>query len=367
MRIGIDVRDRKLAKTGIKTVLDEIVAELQNQNREVVLLSPKRVKKPEGKIDKILEHINFFLWKELILPILAWKNKCDVLLCNDYVGPFVTLGVKTFPFFHGTNFWEHKNHYNSLWRRYFSVLALAGTKSSTRVIVNSKFTSDKVNILLKIPAHKIEILPLGGKSFNGSNDKDLLLNWKLMKQDYILHVGVFEKRKNLVNLIRAFSLLENSDLKLVLVGQPGPKADMDDSLNIQNEIESLNLNDRVVLPGHVNEDQLNCIYENASIYVFPSIYEGFGIPALEAFSHKVPVISSNYGALPEVVGPDGLYFDPLDPHDMKQSILKVMNNPALQEQLIENGIKRLEIYNWESACNRLIEIFASDKNHASEK
>ena len=219
------------------------------------------------------------------------------------------------------------------------------------------FTKLKVNRTLGIREDKLVVLPLAPKPKCNEFNEVALTSLGIKDSEYILHVGVFEKRKNLVNLIRAFNTLKNKEVKLVLVGQKGPKDSLDDYPRVVNEIETLGLEGRVVLPGHVNEIDLATFYLNAKLYVFPSFYEGFGIPVLEAFQYDVPVITSSQGALPEIVGENGLYFDGTSPINMAQVMDEALEDKALQERLLLNGRERLKNFSWALAANKMIKVF----------
>ncbi len=357
MRIAVDIRDLAFAKTGIRTVHEELIKGLQNQHGDVVLLKPNSLAPPQSRIAKIVEHLKYFWWKQYILPKMVRRSGSDVLLCNDYVAPYFTRGFKAFPFFHGTNFWEFKSHYNPVWRRYFSFMAVSAAKRSARIVVNSLFTKKKLEDVLGIPGSKVSVIPLGPKSLNVSEDRTFLTSRNLTAQGYLLHVGVMEKRKNLVNLIKAFSLIEGTDKKLVLIGQRGPKNDMDDYQNIVQTIQDLGIQDKVMLTGHVSEGELLAAYRHAALLVFPSKYEGFGIPVLEALQHGIPVVTSRYGAFLEILGKDWPTFNADNPTDIARVVQKILDDSYLRNDLVNKGEQVLLKYNWNNSVKELLAIF----------
>ncbi len=362
LKIGIDTRDLNLASTGIRTVLDELLKEFETrEDLELIKLAPKNFSPPATKLQKVREHIRYFFWKEVHLPLLAYRTKCDALICNDYVVPLFSFGVKKYPVFHGVNIWDGPQKYNAVWKFYFSLLALSGARTSTGILTVSEFSKSELVEKLEFERDKIHVIYNGPKKLVESGSIDILKKYQLEESDYLLFVGVFEKRKNIPNLIRAFSKIGN-DVKLVLVGQRLLKSEVDDYPDIIRLISELKLEERVIITGHVKDPELKVLYENASLFVFPSLYEGFGIPILEAYSCRVAVIASNSTAIPEVVGDDGLLFDPSNPDDIADKISQVLEEDSLRLRLIENGENRLRFFSWKQSVDRILEVIHHDIN-----
>lgn len=178
-----------------------------------------------------------------------------------------------------------------------------------------------------------------------------------LPERYILHVGVPtpHKKKNLESLIRAFHIVKKQNgitHKLVLVC---PKGWVIESL--MKEIFGLNLQDEVIFTGLVPDDDLALLYHAADVFVFPSLYEGFGYPPLEAMACGVPVVVSNSSSLPEVVGDAGLYIDPLNPKDIAEKILQVISSPELAEKLMLLGLKRAQQFSMERMAQKYLEVY----------
>ena len=168
---------------------------------------------------------------------------------------------------------------------------------------------------------------------------------------YFLHVGVMEKRKNLGMLIEAFAGLSqheaNKDLKLVLVGSKGPRKNLDDYDNIIELIKKHQLEDKVVFPGYVTEEELSGYFHHAIAYTFPSLNEGFGLPVLEAFSFGLPVIVSDQGALKEVVGDAALVLKENNKESLLSAMELLLKDENLRIELSEKGRKRLNEFTTE--------------------
>jgi glycosyltransferase involved in cell wall biosynthesis len=161
---------------------------------------------------------------------------------------------------------------------------------------------------------------------------------------YILSVGTLEPRKNLPHLFEAFKILKDRyriSHKLVVAGPSGWK-----DRDIFQTVQRLNLADSIVFTGYVSHETLNHLYNHASLLVYPSLYEGFGLPPLEAMASGCPVAVSKNSSLPEVVGEAGVYFDPLEVEEIAQSIFRILDSDELRSKLIEMGLTRSLQFSW---------------------
>lgn len=369
--IGIDVRDLRIAKTGAKTYLEEILNEFKNDDHgcEIKFLDfPFPVYVGRNKFLKLVEHLRFFFWKQVALPIKAWLNNCDVLFCTDYFVPYIHLGYKPIPMFYDAFFYEYPEQCNPLWLKMFNTLGLASAKRAPYVITLSEYSKTRLIHYTDLDPHKIIPIHLAPKKTAArKTDLDFTPAFKTPTPKFILHVGVLEKRKNLVRLIEAFKRLRDSghtDYSLVFVGQPSSKDELDGSPEILAAIQREKLEDFVMMPGYASDDELAYFYKYAALYVFPSLNEGFGLPVLEAFHHQLPVLVSDNTCLPEVGGDAVLCFDPFNTEDISLKIQKVIDDPKLRENLIKRGNERLKLFSWEKNATELVKIFkrAVNKN-----
>jgi len=166
-----------------------------------------------------------------------------------------------------------------------------------------------------------------------------------------LYVGNAYPHKNLERLILAFNKLSKNkkDLKLVLVGE------IDYFYKQLQKMGSSN----IVFKDFVSDDELSILYQNASLYVFPSLYEGFGLPPLEAMTYNLPVVSSSSSCLPEILGDAAIYFNAENIDDMIDKIKLVLNNKELQKELILKGKKQIKKYSWEKMVKNILRIYNS--------
>lgn len=174
--------------------------------------------------------------------------------------------------------------------------------------------------------------------------------------DFILYVGTAFPHKNLRRLIKGFQLVreKNPDLKLVMAGKREQHSKKLEKWATKNDLV-----DGIIFTGYVEDVELKWLYENAEMYVFPSLSEGFGLPGLEAMAHGCPVISSEATCLPEVYGDAALYFDPLDKEAIAKTISRVLSNEAARKELIKKGHKQVATYSWGKMASQTLEIYTS--------
>lgn len=369
IRIGLDIRDLRIAKTGAKTYLEEIYNQFKSDKYDCEFTffdTSIPVYTGRYKFLKLIEHIRFIIWKQIILPIRANFNKCDILFCTDYFVPFFTPGFKGVPVFYDAFFFEYSSHYNAQWLKLFKTFGVNAAKKAPLVITITEYSRNRIAHFTGINIQNIKAIHLAPKKMVVAHlTFGYKPNLKIPTSKFILHVGTLEKRKNLVRLIEAFNLLQKDgyqDYSLVLVGQPSPKTDMDDSHEIKEVIERLGLQSQVITAGYASDEDLAYFYKYAEMYVFPSINEGFGLPVLEAFHHHLPVIVADNTCLPEVGGDAVLCFDPFNVEDIYLKMKSVLDNPELKSELIRKGDERLTHFSWEKNAEELIEIFKAALN-----
>jgi glycosyltransferase involved in cell wall biosynthesis len=180
-----------------------------------------------------------------------------------------------------------------------------------------------------------------------------------IRSNYLLHVGALAYRKNIPTLLRAVAHLRESgklnSRQLVLAGSESPG--ISGAQEIYQTIQELDLTHTVVLAGHVPDDYLAGLYAEAEILVMPSLYEGFGLPVLEAMASGTPVVSSNTSSLPEVGGSAALYFPPEDHDALSQNLEAVLTNGSLAADMRSKGLKRAAEFSWERTATETIQVY----------
>ncbi len=357
----IDIRDLRISKTGAKTYLEEICREMQQGSPGFEFYFADTwfpVYTGGNKLLKIFEHIRYITWKQFCLPLICFIRGGDILYCTDYFLPLIKLNYKTAVVFYDAFYWEYPKQYNFLWLKLLNTIGITAAKKADAVITITQYSKNQIVKYTGIEENKIHAIHLAPKSIRKNVDIDSALSDPGKK--YILHIGVLEKRKNLLTLIRAFNLLLKDGYDhyyLVLVGTAVSKEKIDDSANIIALIKEMKLEERVILTGFISDEHLAYYYKNAEVYTFVSINEGFGLPVLEAFENNLPTLISNNSCLPEVGGDAVITCNPFDETDIKNKIKMIIDNPALQKELVEKGKKRLSLFSWDITFHELLTIF----------
>ncbi|KLU59397.1 mannosylfructose-phosphate synthase [Peptococcaceae bacterium CEB3] len=234
-------------------------------------------------------------------------------------------------------------------------------KKADQIITVSESSKRDIVELLGVRQERITVTHLGVdkkfKKMDVSGELSLTVQkmYGLPKR-FILCVGTIEPRKNLLRLIEAYAWsrthLASEGIKLVLAGGRGWLND-----EIYQRIEQLNLADEVIFTGYVKDEDMPTLYNSAIVFVYPSVYEGFGLPPLEAMACGVPVITSNVSSLPEVVGDAGIMVDPYDIEELGEAIVRVVSSTELRENLSGKGIRRASQFTWERCARETLAVY----------
>lgn len=387
LKIGVDCRDLNIATTGTKTYLLELIAALKilqqtggnhtlhtnvAQDFELILIEPILGVMPGNTaLSKLIRHFQFFWWKQITLPILAFFKGANILICTDYVAPIITPGFKTMVVFHDAFFWEYPQHYSRGWLRIFKWFAIASANKSISVIAPSEYAKKQIALYTGIQSAKMSVVYEAPKTFAPSQTKSQApaQHQLQISAPYFLHVGTLAKHKNLVTLIEAFALFVQKSsidpsIKLVLVGGAPSSVHSNDEPNIIAAIQKHNLQNRVLLTGYVSSDAVAKWYSGAMGYVFPSRNEGFGIPMLEAMCYHLPIIAANNTCLPEIGQGAALYFDPNNAPQIAVLLEAIVNNDPSVIASVNSQSIVLQQFSWKKAANQFIQIAAKGLNNA---
>ncbi len=367
MRIGIDARVLDRTITGTGRYLLNILKELPNHDRknEYFLFSNSKLPIDET-FYKIISHkpsilpLKLFspIWLNSTLPLLIEKNKIDLLFEPNVILPLVNLGkVKCISVVHDVIFKVYKEYYPFIYRQYLSLLLPASLKKSNCIITVSELSKNDIIKYYRIPQEKIQVIyNTASEQFRPRNYEEPgyseILNEFSLPKKYLLYVGVVERRKNILGLIKIIDLLakEGSDLQLVIIGKAGHDSD-----TILPEI--LKRKKTIKYYDFVSDEALAYIYNYAFAFIFPSFYEGFGIPPLEAMQSAIPVLSSNTPALVEVVGEGGLIHNPNDYTAFVNDILKLERDENFYSLMKLKASEQSKKFSLKETTKKLVGIF----------
>jgi glycosyltransferase involved in cell wall biosynthesis len=248
-----------------------------------------------------------------------------------------------------------ENYSTADFRKKFSELLLQAVGRAARVITSSHATKSLLIAHAQVPAEKIRVIPLGVESpaVLLSPEERLRERARILggAGEMILNVGVIQTRKNTLNMLKALKLMPPK-YKLVLSGGNGFGSEA-----IHEFIRTESLGNRVKLLGFVDDAQLERLYQAASVFLFPSLEEGFGIPILEAMVAGTPVVTSNVSSMPEVGGNAALYVDPHDPADIAQKVVQAVEDSVLRTTLVEKGIDRAHEFTWRRTAQETLAVY----------
>lgn len=248
---------------------------------------------------------------------------------------------------HDLDFLDHPERTAAEIRRDYPARAQSHANAADHVVTVSNFTAGEIERRLGVPRDRISICPIGAPDWTAREAE--------AEQGYVLFFGTLEPRKNVGALLDAFSALvaERPTLpRLVLAGRPA-----EGSAAWLERARTAPLAGHVELRGYVAPKDRRALIAGAQVLVMPSFMEGFGIPALEAMTLGVPVIVSNRGALPEVVGDAGLVFDPDDPEALRRALERVLDGSHLRRELSARGVERAKAYSWDRTAERTREAW----------
>jgi len=364
MNIGIDASRYSLKyATGVEKYSFHIVNELiklinKQEGHSLTLYTPKDFKLPEGT-ERVTKRVIPFprLWTQFRLSLEMLFKKPDALFVPSHTLPLIR-PKKSFIMIHDVAFKHIPRSYSPFQFWYLNWSTKFAVKHAYKIIVPSEATKKDIIRFYKCPEDKIVVIPHGYKPSKISEEDikkcDVLEKWQLDRNPlYILFIGRLESKKNLVRLLKAYSkfLANYPDWRLVLAGKRG--IGFKKIFKIATELK---LWDHIVMPGYITETEKAVLLLNCQFFVFPSLYEGFGLPVLEAFAHGKAVLASKGSAFAEVAGDAAYSVDSLDPEEIRKGMEKLAENEPLREELIQKGFEKLPKFKWEEAGKRTFDL-----------
>ncbi len=368
MRIAVDARSlEEEIRTGVARYLSNILRELalleteddflllfQNKVADDAILSQKcfhkrLVKVPFPPRKKVP-------WEQIWLPRYLQRIDVDLLFSPSYSAPIFS-PVETVVTVHDITYEVNPKWFHPKERIKMRTLTRVAAKRADHIIAVSESTKRDLVDYYKISSDKISVI------YEASNEKfkpavverNRIVNKYKLNNNFFLYVGSFFARRNIPVLIEAFQYVreEVPDVELLLIGQDRSYP----PLKLNQLLTGKGLNEKVKWIEYVSEADLVTLYNLASAFVYPSSYEGFGLPVLEAMSCGTPVITGDRSSLPEVVGKSGLLVEPTDARAFAAAMIGILKNEELRRNLSEKGMERAKKFSWRRAAEETLEVF----------
>ncbi|HNW29485.1 MAG TPA: glycosyltransferase family 1 protein [Spirochaetota bacterium] len=313
---------------------------------------------PDNFTVKIVRFRSKLFFDYLFIPLFSWFNRVDIFLFpKNTFSPLVR--GKKIPVYHDIVYFEDFNFrefkfFDNLHHRIMIPVAARLSKIDLTV---SDFTASRMKSLLGIRPEKIRVVKEGVEPhFRKISDAKKLTNTidkYRLRTPFFFYAGSLSPRKNMVNLIRAFIKVKDSLPHVIYF--TGGESWLD--TEVHDMITAHGLQDRIIKLGFISEEELVIMYNLADCYLYPSLYEGFGLPILEAQACGCPVITSTVSSCPEVAGNGALYVDPHNIDDMAGAMLKIAKDKKLKQSIIAAGTKNCRRFTWEKTARGILDVF----------
>lgn len=364
--IGIDAsRSNVKQKTGTEYYSFEIIKNLVKfKNVNFILYSKTPIqylKKTSNFQNKVMPF--FKLWSQIRLSFEMIKNPPDVLFEPAHTIPIIH-PKNTVVTLHDVGFRYFPELYTPLERFYHNWCMAYSVKHAKKIIAISFATRRDLIKIYGADEKKITVIYHGfeKEKYFPLKDGEVPPEWLKKFLPYIYFIGRIEAKKNVKNLIRAFAELKKDKSikhKLLLAGRPGYLYE-----EIKDEINNLNkaIQEDIIELGYVPDEKASNLMRFADIFAFPSKFEGFGLPLVEAMASGVPIVASNTTSIPEVVDKSALLCSPDDYVQMSNNFARIINDNKLRSQLVKKGLERAKIFSWHNAAKRTLEVILDASN-----
>jgi glycosyltransferase involved in cell wall biosynthesis len=315
------------------------IPDIQNQNIEIVTTPASR---------------SYTLWNQAVLPFALKKTKLDAMIFTESMLPVLNIHkqCKSILIIYDVMYKRVGKEFDRKTKFLLETLLPLSLKKADCVVTISETSKADITYFYHYPVDKIFVVPPGIEieevRFDAHVKKELFDKLKI-KSRFIAYIGNHERYKNIGRLLEAFKIISSdskfNDVSLILIG----KYDKHIRETIQ-KIEELQLGKKVILTGYVDKSELNILLKESELFVLPSLYEGFGIPLVEAMSMGVPVVTSNISSMPEVVGDAGMVFDPQNSNAMADIMKRVLLDDELKNKMIQRGLERVKTFDFKKSA-----------------
>lgn len=371
IKIGIDGNLVIGNRTGMGSVVISVLRNLKCDSKTSIFFYVREplVEKENNELNKlginicILGNYNYFYWEQVVLPKAIKKDNIDVFWSPYNTAPLrigckLVVTVNDVIYMH-QNILRIPTLYKKLGCIYRRIIVPRAVAKSNSIITISKFAKNDIITCFPSAAEKISVIYLAANKndlYSKDYKDELFFKNNAIKENYILGYASLEKRKNSAGMLKAYTNLPKEirdNNQLVLFGFINYKDSHEYEYIVKNKLN-------VVILGYITEEEKEMLYRNAVVFVFPSLAEGFGIPVLEAFNNKVPVITSNTTSLPEVAGDAALLVNPENIDEIKNAIITVLKNEALRNEMVAKGEIQAKMFSWKKTAKQIIEMLAAN-------
>ncbi len=378
MRIGIDLTAAVSQGGGIGRYTRELVHALVEIDQEneyrffsakppPVLPVPNAVPMAANTVyhpAPLSERWLYRLWHRLQvpLPVQLFTGRLDLFHSPDFVLPPVNGRIPTLLTIHDLSFLKYPETFPPQLVGFLKLVVPRSIERATHIVADSEATKHDLSELWHVPSDKVTVLYSGvNERFQPITDVKKITavraKYNLGDAPYVLSVGTIQPRKNYQMLIQAFKkVAQQHPHSLIISGGKGWLYD-----DMMAEIDKQELNGRVRFIGFVDDADLPTLYSAATLFAFPSLYEGFGLPLLEAMGCGVPVITSNASSLPEVVGETAVQLSPHHPQQWTNALLELIDDPTRRTQLVAQGFRQVRQFSWTRAAYQLLSLYQTLK------
>ena len=363
MRIGINGRFLIAKKTGVQRAAYNLVRTLvsvDQENEYFLFTGREEVGKQDWDYPNVhvigspISHghmVRNILWEQFILPWQARKYQVDLLHSPANMAPLFYQG-RSVVHIHDVCFVVNPQWYSFAFRTWYTWVIPRLARKAARVITNSNNSRNDLLQFCRLPVEKVSMVYWAVEDSFLNDCSPCPGNWP--EQDYILYVGSLEPRKNIRTLVEAYQSLRRSypgiRSRLILIGGESP-------LFAEIKLNIIDFKDDIELKGFVDDESLRRWYRNARLVVYPSLYEGFGLPPLEAMASGVPVVTSSTSSLPEVVGEAALKVDPHDVTALSEAMGRLLQDQGLRAKMTAAGYRQVRNFNWFRVARNILAVY----------
>jgi glycosyltransferase involved in cell wall biosynthesis len=378
--------DQPLTADLLDLTNDNVMTAKDKENTNQIL--PQKIKSPHNNFKvKVLSWPFNFLWTQVRLSMEMLFHGPNILFIPAHALPIIhphraIVTIHDIGFERVCNIYDVKESYPpgkllyTVWCKFIHFISRGkytanalgynkwstkyGLKYAKKIIAVSNFSKNEIIDFYKTIEKKITVVYHGYNKnlYKKINDQGIVkakLKEYGIENDYLLYVGRLEKKKNIAKLIYAYAIMreQHKDIapKLVLVGNVGYGFD-----EIKYAISEFNLTDDVIITGWIPETDMQYFFNGALAFVFPSLYEGFGIPLLQAMACGTPIVASHTASIPEVEGDSALYFNPQDVNDMSRALASIITDQHLRSELIQKGLEHVKNFSWEKCAQDTLKV-----------